>query len=99
MLHRVLASGSTPPEAANERLTDTRGKHAATNCPWDETVSLTPHGAGKFSRCVSPTTVARRLCTMVRFYRHAEEEGLIEHSPPVHVRRRLRSTTHRTLPT
>ena len=32
-------------------------------------------------------TVARRLCTIVGFYRYAEEEGLIEHSPAVHVRR------------
>ncbi|MGI9031873.1 MAG: tyrosine-type recombinase/integrase [Ilumatobacteraceae bacterium] len=32
-------------------------------------------------------TVARRLCTVVGFYRYAEEEGIIEHSPAVHVRR------------
>jgi integrase/recombinase XerD len=32
-------------------------------------------------------TVARRLCTVAGFYRYAEEEGLIEHSPAVHVRR------------
>jgi hypothetical protein len=28
-------------------------------------------------------TVARRLCTDVGFYRYAEEEGVIEHSPAV----------------
>lgn len=32
-------------------------------------------------------TVARRLCTVTGFYRYAEEEGLIERSPAVHVRR------------
>ncbi len=32
-------------------------------------------------------TVARRLCTITGFYRYAEEEGLIEHSPGAHVRR------------
>jgi site-specific recombinase XerD len=32
-------------------------------------------------------TVARRLCTITGFYRYAEEEGLIDRSPAVHVRR------------
>jgi integrase/recombinase XerD len=32
-------------------------------------------------------TVARRLSTAVGFYRYAEEEGVIPHSPAVHVRR------------
>jgi len=32
-------------------------------------------------------TVARRLCTVVGFYRYAEEEGVINHSPAVHIRR------------
>ena len=32
-------------------------------------------------------TVARRLCTIVGFYRYAEEEGVVEHSPAVHIRR------------
>ncbi len=32
-------------------------------------------------------TVARRLCTVASFYRYAEQEGLIDHSPAVHVRR------------
>jgi len=32
-------------------------------------------------------TVARRLCTVAGFYRYAEEEGLLAHSPAVHVRR------------
>lgn len=32
-------------------------------------------------------TVARRLCTITGFYRYAEQEGLIERSPAVHVRR------------
>jgi len=32
-------------------------------------------------------TVARRLCTVTGFYRYAEQEGLIERSPVVHVRR------------
>jgi integrase/recombinase XerD len=31
-------------------------------------------------------TVARRLCTIVGFYRYAEEEGVIGHSPSVHIR-------------
>ena len=35
----------------------------------------------------SRATVARRLCTIVGFYRYAEEEGVIEHSPAVHIRR------------
>jgi integrase/recombinase XerD len=32
-------------------------------------------------------TIARRLCTIAGFYRYAEEEGLIVHSPAIHVRR------------
>ena len=32
-------------------------------------------------------TVARRLCTIVGFYRYAEEDGVIEHSPAVLIRR------------
>jgi len=32
-------------------------------------------------------TISRRLCTVTCFYRYAEQEGLIEHSPAVHVRR------------
>jgi integrase/recombinase XerD len=32
-------------------------------------------------------TVARRLCTVAGFYRYAEEEGIIAHSPAAHVRR------------
>ena len=32
-------------------------------------------------------TIARRLCTIAGFYRYAEEEDLLEHSPAAHVRR------------
>lgn len=32
-------------------------------------------------------TIARRLSTISGFYRYSEEEGIIEHSPAVHVRR------------
>jgi hypothetical protein len=32
-------------------------------------------------------TVARRLCTIIGFYRYAEEEGAIDRSPGVHIRR------------
>jgi integrase len=32
-------------------------------------------------------TVARRLCTVTGFYRYGLEEGLLAHSPAVHVRR------------
>ena len=40
-------------------------------------------------------TVARRLCTIAGLYRYAEEEGLIDHSPAVHVRRpRLDDESH-----
>lgn len=35
----------------------------------------------------SRATIARRLCTVTCSYRYAEQEGLIEHSPAVHVRR------------
>ena len=43
------------------------------------------------------STVARRLCTIAAFYRHAEEEDLIEHSPAAHVRRpRLDYESHAT---
>ena len=42
-------------------------------------------------------TIARRLCTIACFYRYAEQEGLIEHSPAVHVRRpRLDYESHAT---
>lgn len=43
----------------------------------------------------SRATIARRLCTVTCFYRYAEQEGLIEHSPAVHVRRpRLDCESH-----
>ncbi len=35
----------------------------------------------------SRATISRRLCTVTCFYRYAEQEGLIDHSPAVHVRR------------
>jgi site-specific recombinase XerD len=35
----------------------------------------------------SRATIARRLGTITCFYRYAEQEGVIEHSPAVHVRR------------
>jgi integrase/recombinase XerD len=42
-------------------------------------------------------TVSRRLCTITCFYRYAEQEGLIDHSPAVHVRRpRLDYESHAT---
>ncbi|HSH59173.1 MAG TPA: tyrosine-type recombinase/integrase [Acidimicrobiales bacterium] len=42
-------------------------------------------------------TIARRLGTVTCFYRYAEEEGLIGHSPAVHVRRpRLDYESHAT---
>ena len=41
--------------------------------------------------------MARRLCTVVGFYRYAEEEGLLERSPAAHVRRpRLDYESHAT---
>lgn len=45
----------------------------------------------------SRATIARRLCTVTCFYRYAEQEGLIDHSPAVHVRRpRLDYESHAT---
>ena len=42
-------------------------------------------------------TVARRLCTVTSFYRYAEEERLLAHSPAVHVRRpRIDYESHAT---
>ncbi len=42
-------------------------------------------------------TVARRLCTVAGFYRYAEQEGLLERSPALHVRRpRLDYESHAT---
>ncbi len=42
-------------------------------------------------------TIARRLCTVTCFYRYAEQEGLIDKSPAVHVRRpRLDYESHAT---
>jgi len=34
-----------------------------------------------------PATIGRRLSTITSFYRYATEEGVIEHSPAVHIRR------------
>jgi site-specific recombinase XerD len=39
------------------------------------------------ARSRSRATISRRLCTITCFYRYAEQEGLIERSPAVHVRR------------
>ena len=39
------------------------------------------------SRGRARATIARRLGTITCFYRYAEQEGLIEHSAAVHVRR------------
>lgn len=42
-------------------------------------------------------TIARRLCTTAGFYRYAEEEDLLPHSPAAHVRRpRLDYESHAT---
>jgi integrase/recombinase XerD len=42
-------------------------------------------------------TIARRLCTIAGFYRYAEEEGFVDHSPAIHVRRpRLDYESHAT---
>src|SRR5213078_4623575 len=42
-------------------------------------------------------TIARRLCTVVGFYRYAVEEDLLDHSPAAHVRRpRLDYESHAT---
>jgi integrase/recombinase XerD len=42
-------------------------------------------------------TIARRLCTIAGFYRYDEEEGLVAHSPAIHVRRpRLDYESHAT---
>jgi hypothetical protein len=45
------------------------------------------------ARGKATATVARRLCTVTGFYRYAEEEGLIAHSPAVHTSVVLGSTT------
>lgn len=34
----------------------------------------------------APATISRRLSTLAGFFRYAAEEGVIEHSPAVHVR-------------
>jgi integrase/recombinase XerD len=48
-------------------------------------------------RARARATVARRLCTVAGFYRYAEQEGLLERSPAVHVRRpRLDYESHAT---
>jgi integrase len=42
-------------------------------------------------------TLARRLCTVTSFYRYAEEEGLLAHSPAVNLRRaRIDYESHAT---
>ena len=45
------------------------------------------YGRSLEQRGLARATVGRRLCTVARFYRYAEEEGLIAVSPAVHVRR------------
>jgi site-specific recombinase XerD len=49
------------------------------------------------ARGLARATVARRLCTVAGFCRHAEQEGLLERSPAAHVRRpRLDYDSHAT---
>ncbi len=44
-------------------------------------------------------TIARRLCTVAGFYRYAEEEELLAHSPAAHVRQpRLDYESHAAAP-
>ena len=57
------------------RLFETRRVHI-------EAFAREPEARGR-----SRATIARRLGTITCSYRHAEQEGLIEHSPAVHVRR------------
>ncbi len=47
--------------------------------------SCTPGELEELNR--APVTIGRRLSTLAGFYRYATEEGVIEHSPAVHVRR------------
>jgi site-specific recombinase XerD len=48
-------------------------------------------------RRAKPGPQCRRLCTVAGLFRYAEEEGLIDHSPAVHVRRpRLDYESHAT---
>jgi integrase/recombinase XerD len=54
-------------------------------------------GLAPSSRLFGQATIARRLCTVSRFYRYAEQEGLIAVSPAAHLRRpRLDYESHAT---
>jgi integrase/recombinase XerD len=49
------------------------------------------------ARGLARATITRRLCTLAGCYRYAEEEGLIAHTPAIHVRRpRLDYQSHAT---
>ncbi|MCW2540786.1 MAG: integrase [Frankiales bacterium] len=50
-------------------------------------VDIEAFGRDMEARGRARATIARRLCTISGFYRYAEEEELLEHSPAVHVRR------------
>ena len=50
-------------------------------------VDIECYGRDLEDRGKARATVARRLCTVVGFYRYAEDEGIIEHSPALHIRR------------
>ncbi len=73
--------GRRPPSAGS-RACRPGSSWSGTSCSTTPTGLLALEELGR-----APATIGRRLSTLAGFYRYATEEGVIEHSPAVHVRR------------
>ncbi len=84
-------SAQAPPTvgfgAQSRFLAATRSRSCDRARPQRHRSDIEAFGRELEARGRATASIARRLCTVTGFYRYAEEEGLIAHSPAVHVRR------------
>ncbi len=97
-----MSSASRSAKSSKDRFrSDTRSELTQHRCDWDPQSSndfdlrlfevrrahIEAFARELEARGRARATIARRLGTITCFYRYAEQEGLIEHSPAVHLRR------------